>query len=82
MHRSYRKIDGTQDHLSESENSKTLYLAKDAARLLGISERQIHNLTARRELACVRIGRSVRFTREAIDAFVASRTIAAKGGAE
>lgn len=64
MRRSYCKIDGTQDHLSESENSKnvhTLLTADEAAGRLRISTRTLARLTARGDVPCVRLGRLVRY---------------------
>jgi excisionase family DNA binding protein len=49
----------------------------EAARYLGISLRHLSNLLSARAIACVRIGRSVRISPEALKQFRESRTIQA-----
>ena len=56
-----------------------LYSVKQAAEYLGLSERSVWAMTAPRgELAAVKLGRSVRYRPEDLEAFVASRIV---GGA-
>lgn len=50
-----------------------LVTARDAARRLAISERQLWQLTALKEIKCVRIGRSVRYSVDELRAFIARR---------
>lgn len=47
------------------------------ARTLAISMRHLDNLLHARAIECVKIGRSVRFTPEAVAKFKASRTVKA-----
>lgn len=48
--------------MSEAQTSgRLLVTAREAAQLLGVSERHLFNLTKRGEIACVRLGRSVRY---------------------
>jgi excisionase family DNA binding protein len=48
-----------------------------AAAYLAVSERHIRELWAKRRLAAVKVGRSVRFSRADLDAFIASNRIRA-----
>jgi putative molybdopterin biosynthesis protein len=43
----------------------------EMAALLRLSKRRIYELTARGALPCIRVGRTVRFPRTALDAWVA-----------
>ncbi len=45
--------------------------ARDAARMLAISERTLWGLTAAGEIACIRFGRAVRYSVDDLRAFVA-----------
>lgn len=49
----------------------------EVARRLGIAPRTVTDLVRRRELAAVRVGRLLRFTEAAVDAFIARSTVAA-----
>jgi excisionase family DNA binding protein len=52
-----------------------LLTAREAAKILTISPRHLWDLTDRGELPAIKIGRSVRYARADIDAFIAkSRT--------
>ena len=53
---------------------KLLLTAREAAALLSISPRKLWSLTASRELPCLRIGRSVRYSVESIRSFVAAKS--------
>lgn len=48
--------------------------AREAARLMSIGERTLWSLTNRGVIGCVRIGRSVRYSVSALDAFIAKQT--------
>ncbi len=48
---------------------------KEVAKQIRQSLRSVDNLLAARAIEYVRIGRSVRFTQEAVDRFIASRTV-------
>ncbi|NLC57639.1 MAG: helix-turn-helix domain-containing protein [Armatimonadetes bacterium] len=48
--------------------------ANEAAELIGVSQAQVFNLAKRGELSCVRIGRSVRFPRRALQAWIEEKT--------
>ena len=54
-----------------------LYTRREAASALTVSLRTIDNLIKSRAIACIRIGRSVRFSKEAIQRFKKSRTVTA-----
>ena len=47
---------------------------RDAAKLLAISERTLHTLTKRGELASVRMGKTVRYAHAELAAFVRKQT--------
>ena len=49
---------------------KLLLTARDAAFVLSISERKLWELTNRGIIKCVRLGRSVRYARSALEAFI------------
>jgi excisionase family DNA binding protein len=54
-----------------SSETTALLTSKEAANLLRVSTRQLFNLTKPRgPISCVRIGRSVRYTRAALDAWI------------
>ncbi len=48
-----------------------------AASYLGTTERRVRELWARRELAGIKVGRSVRFARVDLDDFIASHRVKA-----
>lgn len=50
-----------------------------AAQVLGIGKRTLAELTAERKIGFIKIGRSVRFSREDLDAFVERQRIKAQG---
>ena len=52
-----------------SEPYKLLFSIKEAAQILGLSPRTIHNLTAQKQLAVRRIGRRVLVHRRELEAF-------------
>lgn len=57
----------------EAQPEPLLISAKHAARLLSISERYLYTLTQRGELACIRMGRSVRYRTGDIQRFIDAR---------
>lgn len=50
---------------------------KAAAAYLAVSERHVRELWAKRRLAAIKVGRSVRFSREDLDAFIATNRVRA-----
>ncbi len=48
-----------------------------AARYLCTTSRHVRELWARRELAAIKVGRSVRFTKADLDAFIAANRVGA-----
>lgn len=54
--------------------ASTLLTKQQAADLLGVSERKVHDLIADGSLPTVRIGRCVRIHPDALEAYVKSRT--------
>lgn len=56
-----------------------LHSKKDAARILGVSERTLHSLIATEQLAVRRIGRRVLVSSEALDEFVRLERETARG---
>ena len=51
-----------------------LVRAQDGARLLGISARKLWELTHRGQIPCVRIGRALRYSVRALEAWVAEQS--------
>ena len=51
--------------------SQRLLSPREAAQVLGISTRTLWDLKGRGEIPCVKIGRSVRYARADIEAFIA-----------
>jgi excisionase family DNA binding protein len=47
-----------------------LLVNREAAAILAVSERTLWELTKRGVIECVRVGRSVRYSREALGAFI------------
>lgn len=58
-------------------NPSASLLKPEAARELKICVRHLEHLMKARAISYMKIGRATRFTREALDAFKASRTIQA-----
>ena len=56
-----------------TEQTKLLLTAREAALTLSISERHLWGLTNQGLLRCVRIGRSVRYSTDALREFIASQ---------
>ncbi len=50
-----------------------LLTVKEASTMLGVPARRVYELAGRRELRAARIGRSVRFRRRDIDAYIEER---------
>lgn len=49
----------------------------EVARQLNLTERQVAEHSQRERLACVRLGRVVRYTQQAVDDFIAACTVPA-----
>ncbi len=61
-----------------------LFNTDEAAEILGIGRRGVQERVASRELGCVKIGRSIRFSAQDLAAFVEANRVKAvgwKGGA-
>jgi excisionase family DNA binding protein len=58
-------------------HSAKLITAREQAALLAVSTRHLHDLTKERLVPCVRLGRSVRYSPEAV-----IEALAAKGGSK
>jgi excisionase family DNA binding protein len=54
------------------------YSVRDAARLIGISERKVVELISRKELRSFKVDKSRRITLEAINAFITAQERAAR----
>ena len=65
--------------LNPSEPYKLLFSIKEAALILGLSPRTVHNLIAQKQLTVRRIGRRVLFHRRDLEAF-AKRDHFLRGG--
>lgn len=50
-----------------------LMTSREAAEFLRISERKLWSLAQAGDIACVRIGRAVRYTRDALNAFISQQ---------
>jgi excisionase family DNA binding protein len=59
--------------------TKRLLNTTESAAYLGIGRRTIQERVAARELACVKIGKSIRFDVADLDAFIESRKVKARG---
>jgi excisionase family DNA binding protein len=57
--------------------NKMLSAGREAAAALSISLRTLESLTASREIACVRIGRAVRYDIDDLAGFIAERKVPA-----
>lgn len=65
-------VAGTQASITSLPHQ--LLKPRDAAKLLAISERTLHTLTKRGELASVRMGKTVRYAHAELAAFVRKQT--------
>jgi excisionase family DNA binding protein len=61
-------------------NGASLLTANEVAALLGIPKARVYEMQRRGQIGCVRDGRTVRFGRNHVDAFIAARSVAAKAG--
>lgn len=63
--------------MSEQTRSYPAQLLKseDAARVLAISPRKLWELTAAKEIECVRIGKCVRYSYDALQRFIDSQKV-------
>jgi len=64
------KSDQRAETLAGEPTSHTLLTVRDVARLLGMSERWVHERTRRREIPCYRFGTALRFHPEEIRAWM------------
>lgn len=64
--------------MNEQAPIKLLLTTKEAALALAISQRKLWELTNRKEIACIRCGRSVRYSPTDLQAWIESRK---EGGA-
>lgn len=52
------------------DQKRLLYRAAEAARLTGLSKQYVYQLAAEGGIPCIRIGRSVRFPADALEAWI------------
>lgn len=72
---------GMQNNSENKANSiDGLLTAEETAKLLTVSPRTVWALTKTGELPAIRIGRSVRYSRQDIDAFIAARRTTTRKG--
>ena len=64
--------DHPHDLADSAKPGPLLVNARDAARLLAIGERLLWSLTNRRDIACVRIGRAVRYDVRDLESWIES----------
>lgn len=64
---------------SSEGRSRRLLTSKEAARYLGISERHLWAITAADHLPSIKMGRSVRYAIDDLDAYIDSRRTGRKG---
>lgn len=57
-----------------------LYTAEETGKLLGVSTRTLYTLSARGELPCIKVGRSVRYHPDDIDAYIKKQRSEVKHG--
>jgi excisionase family DNA binding protein len=69
-------------HIGSAEMPFKLYDTTQTAEILGIGRRGVQEKVASRELACIKIGRSIRFSAEDIAAFVERNRVRAIGWKE
>ncbi len=70
-------VQAQQEKIGQAQKAKEpaalLWKSLQAARSLGISERKLAELTSSGEIPCVRIGRSVRYRPEDLEAWLTAR---------
>jgi excisionase family DNA binding protein len=64
-----------QSRPEKPETPRLLLTARDAAAALAISERKLWELTNGGVIKAVRIGRSVRYARAALEEFIAEQSV-------
>ena len=69
----------TRRSAAEAQQSHPLLNSPEAARELNIGKRTLAQLIAERKIGFIKIGRSVRFSREDLDAFVERQRVKAQG---
>ncbi len=69
----------TRRSAAEAQQFHPLLNTTEAARALGLGKRTLAQLIAERKVGFIKIGRSVRFSREDLDAFVERQRIKAQG---
>jgi excisionase family DNA binding protein len=71
-----------QAHIGSAEMPFRLYNTNETADILGIGRRSVQEAAASRELACIKIGRSTRFSAQDIADFVERNRVRAIGWKE
>jgi excisionase family DNA binding protein len=71
-----------QAHIGSAEMPFKLYNTNETADILGIGRRGVQERVASRELACIKIGRSTRFSAQDIADFVERNRVKAIGWKE
>jgi excisionase family DNA binding protein len=69
----------TRRDAAEAPHFRPLLKTTEAARALGLGKRTLAELIAERKIGFIKIGRSVRFAPEDLDAFVERQRIKAQG---
>lgn len=69
----------TRRSAAEAQQFHPLLNSPEAARALGLGKRTLAQLIAERKIGFIKIGRSVRFSREDLDAFVERQRVKAQG---
>jgi excisionase family DNA binding protein len=69
----------TRRGTAEVSQFNPLLTTTEAARALGLGKRTLAQLIAERKVGFIKIGRSVRFSREDLDAFVERQRVKAQG---
>jgi excisionase family DNA binding protein len=69
----------TRRDAAEAPQFRPLLKSPEAARALGLGKRTLAELIAERKIGFIKIGRSVRFSREDIDAFVERQRVKPQG---
>jgi excisionase family DNA binding protein len=64
---------------SDDRLGNRLLTSREAARYLGISERHLWAITARGDLPCIKLGRTVRYAIEDIEAYLKRSKSGGKG---
>lgn len=57
-----------------------LYTANEVGKLLGVTTRTLYTLSARGELPCIKVGRSVRYHPDDVEAYINKQRTEVKHG--